>query len=314
MTEPVDRETLFREIGYVAIEMHAYCNRDCGFCPRFHDRSGVRKDANGDPVHTRMPTEKVFALIDELADSGFRGRVLFNHLSEPMLDKRYPDFVRHVAKRGLETWDNTNGDVLRQNERLCQELDGLVASLGVGLYDYTTYEEKLADIEFWQSRFKKTKLRFSTPWENTNARQNSDVYDKMWKDERVLDLPCEQVDRFALIISYDGEVHHCCQDDTGAFGIGNVFELGIEEVLRRKRELNQLLDQRGSRRQFELCSKCYYGTVPDSQKDPEELAKDRELAEEIKAIQERFETGMINVSEMWALKEEARFRYHATAA
>jgi len=39
------------------IDIQSSCNRDCEFCLRFLDRSGVRKDKRGNQIVTRIPTE-----------------------------------------------------------------------------------------------------------------------------------------------------------------------------------------------------------------------------------------------------------------
>lgn len=42
------------------IDIQSACNRDCEFCPRYHDRSGIRKDAHGRPIRVKMPSEQVY--------------------------------------------------------------------------------------------------------------------------------------------------------------------------------------------------------------------------------------------------------------
>ena len=54
------------------IESHSHYNRSCWFCPRTYDRSGTYLDADGRPVPSRMPTEKILGLLDEAIEQGQR--------------------------------------------------------------------------------------------------------------------------------------------------------------------------------------------------------------------------------------------------
>ena len=250
------RHDRYASLPLAYIELHSHCNRDCPFCPRFHDRSGRRKDVHGEPVIARMPTDKVYLLLDQLAAGGYRGEIGLFHNSDPFLDKRYLQFARYAVARGMRLRENTNGDVLRSNLVLCEQLDGLISILTIGLYDYSTHSEKLKEMEFWRSIFKKTEIRFSTPYENLNPRQFAETYTWLFKDERMLDVPC-QYRRDYLFVAYDGTAVLCCQDDYGAFGLGNIFEDGIDHVLfsTKRKMINDILDRPSGRRKFDLCSK-----------------------------------------------------------
>ena len=83
-----------RSIGFwskLQIELQSDCNRDCGFCPRFGDRSGVRKDADGKAIRVKMPTEHVKGIIDQAHALGYRGVIGLHRLSEATLDPRFLD-------------------------------------------------------------------------------------------------------------------------------------------------------------------------------------------------------------------------------
>ena len=172
----------------VRLEIHSYCNRNCEFCPRYDDRTGVRKDEHGKHVRIKMPTEKVHALLDEISSFGWRGHIGFHRLSEPLLDPRFPDFCRYARKKGMKILENTNGDALNKNLALCEALDGLIDILVIGLYDYQSEAEKNRQMDYWKKIFKQTRIRFSTPRENPKIRQNSKIYRETEKDENILTL------------------------------------------------------------------------------------------------------------------------------
>jgi radical SAM protein with 4Fe4S-binding SPASM domain len=241
------------------IDIQSACNRDCIFCPRHLDRSGIRKDANGNPTYQRMPTEQVYRIIDQAVALGFRGRTKLHRLSEGLLDARYLEFARYIKARGLHLKDDTNGDVLRKNPDLCQKLDGLVDQLTIGLYDYTNEMEKQKEILFWKSKFQKTELVFSLPNEYCIIRQGSKIYAEVTKKAEVLELPCKQPFQF-LLIRYDGQVSLCCEDDLCQFNLGNAFTHSLLAIWWSAKHINiaRTLQKAGGRHRFDRCSQCYF--------------------------------------------------------
>jgi radical SAM protein with 4Fe4S-binding SPASM domain len=240
------------------IDIQSACNRDCEFCPRFWDRTGIRKDEKGNQIITQMPTQKVYDLIDQAAKLKYKGKVKLHRLSESLIDKRYLDFAKYIKAKGLRLLENTNGDVLRANEKLCQQLDGLIEHITIGLYDYKTESEKQAEIAFWRTRFKKTEVAFSMPPENCIIRQGAKVYTDILRDKRALELPCAQPNRM-MLIRYDGKVQLCCEDDGCHFDLGNAFEQSLAEIWWSYKHIKiaKTLEKPGERHQYKRCSQCY---------------------------------------------------------
>ena len=59
------------------IETQANCNRECWFCPRTFDHSGVYRHASGRSSFAQMPTATVVDLLDQAQALGFTGLVTF---------------------------------------------------------------------------------------------------------------------------------------------------------------------------------------------------------------------------------------------
>jgi MoaA/NifB/PqqE/SkfB family radical SAM enzyme len=241
------------------IDLQSACNRDCVFCPRYLDRSGVRKDAKGRPINQQMPSRQVYRIIAQAQALRFHGVIKLHRLSEPLLDHRYLEFATYIKAKGLSLKDDTNGDVLRRNHELCAQLDGLVDHLTIGLYDYRTEAEKQQEIIFWRSQFKKTRLDFSLPNEHCIIRQGSKVYSEVAKNAEALQLPCNQPSYF-LHIRYDGNVSLCCEDDGCQFGLGNAFADSLVAIWWSYKHIKtaRALNRAGGRHQFSLCSQCYF--------------------------------------------------------
>ncbi len=240
------------------IDIQSACNRDCEFCPRYHDRSGVRKDAQGNQIIQKMPTDQVYRIIDQASSLHFKGKVKLHRLSEGLLDTRYLEFARYIKSKGLILWEDTNGDVLRKNHDLCTQIDGLIDHLTIGLYDYKSEQEKQQEMTFWRGRFQKTELAFSLPPEYCTVRQGSKVYFQVPKDPTVLELPCNQPTYF-LQIRYDGNVSLCCEDDGCHFDLGNAFEQSLVELWWSAKHIQiaKTLAKPGGRHHYPHCSRCY---------------------------------------------------------
>jgi MoaA/NifB/PqqE/SkfB family radical SAM enzyme len=123
------------------IESQSNCNRSCWFCPRTYDQSGKYLTFAGKSLLNQMPTEKILDLLDQAQALGFKGSVGFHHYSEPLLDKRNIMFAEEARRRGMRPDLHTNGDVLRHDDALCEQVRRVYEFIVVGLYDYRTNVE-----------------------------------------------------------------------------------------------------------------------------------------------------------------------------
>jgi radical SAM protein with 4Fe4S-binding SPASM domain len=250
----------------LCLESQSNCNRSCWFCPRTYDRSGKYLDASGKSVIGAMPTEKVLEVLDQARAMGFTGRVGFHHYSEPLLDPRNLMFAREARRRGLVPWLHTNGDVLRSSEALCREVTDTYEHIVVGLYDYEDDAVLDAEKQFWHGRLRGARrLDFSAIGREGKRSGNSMAIPRALvpTDARMtvpdLTFPNASCLRplIRMIIRWDGEVCHCCEDTSGAFDLGNVYESTLEELwfsAAHRRIVHDLVD--GQRHRYALCRNC----------------------------------------------------------
>lgn len=260
------------------IESQSTCNRSCWFCPRTYDRSGKYLDRMGKAVSNRMPTETILDLLDQAVALGFRGRVGFHHYSEPLLDKRNVTLAREARARGLQPYLHTNGDVLKRDDALCEDVKAVYELIVVGLYDHDTNDELEAAKRYWRERLAGANLEFS-PIGRSGIRSAHSIgipRALVPSDPRmaVPDLtfaqaPCHRP-LIRMIVQHDGEMGNCCEDTHGDFRLGNVYESSVEELWFSERHVRIVADLvEGNRHQYALCRNCPLpptGPAPASRK------------------------------------------------
>lgn len=249
---------------HVSIEITSHCNRDCYFCPRWGDRSGKRKDVKGTPQIHFMPSRNVISLLHQVWEIGYRGNMNFHHLSEPFVDKRLLSFASSAKEIGFRPIVHSNGDVLRGNRELADHATDVFEEITIGLYDYQSEAERLAEEGYWMEFLRKAKNLHFTHHEIVFPRHDVDAtqYRMSLSDkaiEAARNLPCQQV-REHLIVHYDGNIALCCEDYIDQFSLGNAFSKSIREIWwsDRRKEALDILSTPGGRLQFPHCEKCPY--------------------------------------------------------
>jgi len=224
------------------------------------DTTGKRRTAGGTNVLSSMPTEKVTAILDELAYLGFKGYITFHHLSEAFLDPRLIRVAIEARKRGMRPYVHTNGDVLRSSDELCRKTAAVFEYVVVGLYDYRSQEEKIAEKKFWRRRLQGTQVMFSLV-ENVYRRTFSPNSQEMSVIEKKTfpTATCAHPQRY-LLIHYNGDVCCCCEDMYGHLLRANVFDRSIGDIWFSKQHAQIVSDlQAGARTRYKLCSNCTMG-------------------------------------------------------
>ena len=247
------------------IESQSNCNRSCWFCPRTYDRSGKYLDPAGKPVFNEMPTEKILELLDQAQAMGFHERVAFYHYSEPLLDKRNIMLAWEARRRGMKPYLHTNGDVLKHDQALCEEVKRVYTPIVVGLYDFVTNEELETAKRYWRQRLEGAVLEFSViGLAGSRSTQSNGVPRALVPPDPRMSLPdlsytnapCHRP-LIRMLIQHDGKMCLCCEDIHGAFELGNVYEHSLEELWFSERHaeiIENLLV--GQRQKYGLCRKC----------------------------------------------------------
>jgi radical SAM protein with 4Fe4S-binding SPASM domain len=212
-----------------------------------------------------MPTAKILDLLDQARAMKFRERVAFYHYSEPLLDKRNIMLAREARKRGMKPYLHTNGDVLKGDDALCEEVKRVYVLIVIGLYDYETNEELEAAKLYWRDKLADAEIEFS-PIGLTGSRSAHSIGvpralvpsdARMGRlDLRYPNAPCHRP-LIRLLIQHDGEMCMCCEDTAGAFKLGNVYEHSLEELWFSERHIEIIESlMAGQREHYDLCRNC----------------------------------------------------------
>lgn len=116
-----------RFVRRVVIETSAYCNRRCVFCPNADGNRLVKK--------RELPREDFEAIIDDLAEIGFTGPVLFHLFNEPLANPDIFDQIAYARQRLPESVlsFNSNGDYIRK-DTIRRLLEAGLTTLNVSIY------------------------------------------------------------------------------------------------------------------------------------------------------------------------------------
>lgn len=231
----------------ISIETQSHCNHNCPECPRTLDPTRSRWNTDGSPKIQQMPTEKVYDLIDQAADMGWRGPIHFSHYSEPLYDPRFIDFCHYAKGKGLVPELFTNGSLLTKS--LIEQLDGLVP------YIVISYRSPGSE-DFWQSLFKKSRCRITRKYQVLIWSPDKELLQRSVAG--VIDKPCVGPLFTAFRINYDGQMSMCYADFNNEFGLLNAFDHCLEELWYGEEHVNAVkeMSKHGSRRRRILCSGC----------------------------------------------------------
>lgn len=242
------------------LESQSYCNLACRYCTRNNDptRSRFR---NGEPIREMMPAEKVYDLINQAAEMGYRGWIGFHFFSEPTCDPRLVSFVKYAKRKGMLPMVTSNGVLL--TDELCKQLEGTVDRLAIGLANTSEAGRKKPEA-FWRARFPTTRRLVVTtrgntpdPWDPVHFFPQKERL--RGAIDRNINSPC-QLPRQYLSITYDGEMALCCDDLLHDFDLGNAFEKSLEELWWSEKhvEIVKALSVPSGRLKYPYCRTCPY--------------------------------------------------------
>lgn len=222
----------------------------------------LSNDCNLAPIHEKCPAHHVKRIealdtgiihktIDWAASQGFTGGFAFHMYNEPLMDKRVYDLCEYIQKKcptsmGTLIW--TNGAYLRQ-----PTLDKLLARK-VHTIRVSTYTKRDQErMEALALANPHAPLLFSFGIQVFDERLTKDAGHPQPQDTRPCYAPL--VD---LTVNHQGKLVLCCMDWNASVTYGNLYEQGVEELLRDNfTRMKLVYDQLSTgNRIFDMCRQC----------------------------------------------------------
>jgi len=275
------------KIGYfkiILLETYSDCNRDCWFCWRKMDKSGIRKDKEGNHIRIKMSAGTVLNIIDQAYNLGYVGEIAFHLFNEPTLDDRIFAFAKYARFKGMFPSLTTNGDTFRSRDD--REYFNMTTEcfdkIHIGQYDFSDEDERAEDrvmllkklykakfVDFWGGERQATRGMDIEKFEKKYEVKVSELVKS--SREKPCPAPSHQ-----LAIRYDGKIMSCCSTDE--FIVGDIHKQSVENYWFSKKHISlaKILRRKKGRKHFEICKNC-----PDNADFPKDIQDkiDREKKE-----------------------------------
>lgn len=214
-------------VGLTVVEVNPteLCNRTCSFCPRVDP--DVYPNQN---LHMTLDT--ITALVDNLYQNNYKGRIVFSGMGEPTLNKNILEHIRVAKGKIHDIQIYTNGDKILDDEwyTLDEFIDAGVTSMFVDVYDSKEQHEE------WKQKIAKytskmpihLSAKYDFPIKIFTNRSGTVKTKGIPQDPSNLGCYLPHTKAF---IDWDGSVLLCCNDWARAAGkFGNVNDTPFHKL------------------------------------------------------------------------------------
>lgn len=223
----------FSSLITVELNITELCNRKCVFCPRVDPQVYPNRNLN-------MTAETVGKIAADLASAAYKGRVSFSGFGEPLIHKKFAEFVsicrRHLPDNIIET--NTNGDFLKAE--VVRELFAAgLSHLYVNLYDNAEqrpgFVRMMSEAGVPEDRYK---LRdhwvgavqdFGLNLNNRSGMVDLKGVENYRKPEELAGKPC-YYPFYKMIVDWDGKVLFCSNDWGRKIVVGDATRQSVRDI------------------------------------------------------------------------------------
>ena len=248
MEERMSTADLFSSLMAIDFMCTELCNLKCDFCPRSKDYPNL---------NLHMSLDIIQKVAEELADLGYKNRLLFCGFGEPLLYKHLVEAVT-ILKNQMPWQQNihivTNGD--RLNKEKVKELykagvNKIFVSMYQGPEQVHRFKKIFEDVDpsmyLLQHYYKPEEENYG--FEKLSNRAGYNFEDK--SVNTTCNLPF-----YAMNIHHDGDVLLCCQDWTKRTRFGNVMKTSIKDIWINNMALQRFRAKLRENRSMSPCKNC----------------------------------------------------------
>lgn len=227
-----DLTTPLRSILTIELNITELCNRKCVFCPRIDPQIYPNQNLN-------MDLRTVERLVEEVENNAIYPRFSFSGFGEPLLNKKLPDFIRHIRSQLPEhtVEINTNGDRLT-TEKVRNLFDSGLTYLYINMYDGPEQADGFHEL-MRNSGVESARYQLRPHWigcegdygltlNNRSGAVNSPTINLLPLKEK-LSRRCHYP-FYKLLLDWNGDVLFCSNDWGRKIIVGNVHERALEEI------------------------------------------------------------------------------------
>lgn len=237
-------EKIFHEVD---IEINHACNRTCWYCP---NDSKVRIEKG------EMAPKIFYAIIKQLSDINYVGKIFFHFFNEPMLCSKLDDYVGHCkAYLPSSKIELVSNGILLTKERFAK-----LSSLGVDYFTITKHHgvSSLPVEYFFEelSDFEKNKIKLRNHDQLHLSNRAGSVTEISKGKALPLKRPC-YIPSCMMVITNKGNVLVCYEDYDQISNMGNIMEKNIMEIWHSSSYVQFRNDLKmGLREKYLLCRAC----------------------------------------------------------
>lgn len=236
----------------VMIETINRCNGVCAFCP-------ANKLDESRPFK-KMTEEMFFAIIAQLEEMKWTGKLFLCINNEPFVDNRIMEFCKYAKAMipGIRTVLISNGTLLTPD--IMDEMSAIVDQITIN--DYSERYALSPKHKQVYKHIKKNKERFKEMDITINRRYSKEILatragNAPNKPRKNTEVSCACVYPFTdLVIFPDGQVGMCCNDCSEITRFGDISEELLIDIWRNEKFKKLRMSMLGGQRTYPFCKEC----------------------------------------------------------